>query len=110
MVTLKEQLLKAIEETNDDPNTLVCFYQPVPEDVNYPGWHQNECDEPLQCTIDELPTDEFDAGYGGPNGSPSIAFSDKFIYIRVQYDGSEWFEAIPRHPEHVTKPIPWPGG
>ena len=115
MTNIKDQLLAVIKETKDDPNDIVCFYQPVIDyltgnEVVYPGWNQRSCSEPIQCTIDELPTREFDAGYGSPNGEPTICFSPKYVYIRCQYDGSEWFEAVPRHPEYVTKPIPWLGG
>ncbi len=56
-----------------------------------------------------LPHRLFDQGYGGTNGEPLIAFTKKYVYICVQYDGAEWMEAIPRHPEVVGNIIPWPG-
>lgn len=113
MTTLREQLEEAAKEVGDEPNHLVCLYQPIPEDEHikrYPGWHSEECGDVIQCAIEGLPTDDFYAGYGSPQGSPCIAYSERYVYVHTQYDGSEWFSTIPRHPQYVTKPIPWPGG
>jgi len=109
MTTTKEQLLEALAETGEKPEDIICFYQPVPPDVSYPGWHTGECGDPVRCSVHELPERKFDPGHGAPEGEPFIAFGPKYIYIKVQYDGAEWVEPIPRHPEVVRKPIPWPG-
>lgn len=104
MTTAKQQLLRACEQTKDDPNTLIILFQT--------GDKYSDAPRPVQraMTPDDLPADEYDAGYGGTEGPAMIAFSEKYVYISVQYDGAEWMEAIPRHPEYVTAPIPWPGG
>ncbi len=39
----------------------------------------------------------------------AMAFSARYIYVAATYDGGDWFEAIPRHPEGVTF-IPRLGG
>lgn len=106
LTTTKKQLLEALKLTGDKPEDLVCFYQPIQYDDD--GFIEGYGDV-VQCTFDQLPERPFCSGYGRPEGEPCIAFSPRYVYIKVQYDGAEWFEAIPRHPEYVTKPIPWPG-
>lgn len=110
MATTREQFLEAIQEAGDDPATVICYFQPVPPGIERPGWQVKECGAPIRCLANSLPGREFDAGYGSPEGEPAIGFSERYVYIKVQYDGSEWVEKIPRHPEFVESPIPWPGG
>mgnify|MGYP001611688840 FL=1 len=107
MATTKQQVQKVCEEMGDVLANLLCFYQP--EDGGHYGW-TSPAPAIIQCSGTELPERTFDAGYGGTNGEPVICFSDRYVYIKVQYDGSEWIEAIPRHPEFVKDSIPWPGG
>jgi len=99
--TCKAQLLKAVKARGDSVDGLICFYQ-EPHGYDEPG-------PSIRCSFNELPERKFDDGYGGTNGEPCIAFSDRYVYINVQYDGAEWMEAIPRHPDFVDD-IPWPGG
>lgn len=108
MTTTKEQLLDVLKETGEKPEDLVCFYQPT-EGVQYPGWNIQKCGEVIKCKVSELPDRQFDEGHGAALGEPFIAFGKKYIYIKGQYDGAEWVEAVPRHPEYVKKPIPWIG-
>lgn len=61
----------------------------------------------LDCTLteDELNV-EFDAGYGGTEGKPFAAYSEKYVYFPGCYDGSEWIAWVPRNPtgkaiEHI---------
>lgn len=110
MATTRGQFVGKIKEMGDDPSTVECLFQPVPKEVCHPGWQQESCGEPVFCMATELPMREFDGGYGSPEGEPAIGFSPRYVYIKVQYDGSEWVDAVPRHPEHVKRPIPWPGG
>ena len=109
MTTTREQLLEALQETGEPPEDIVCFYRPV-NGAEFPGWDQEECGDLIQCSVDELPKRQFNEGYGAPMGEPFIAFGPRYVYIKVQYDGAEWIEPIPRHPEFVKKPLPWPGG
>lgn len=50
---------------------------------------------------------EFDAGYGGTQAEPFVAWSANWVYFAATYDGSEWLAQVPRHPtsdfapEHV---------
>ena len=109
MTTTRASLLAVVLEMGDDPNTVECFYQ------NHAGelfsWDERDDPYPIvACNIYDLPSREFDAGYGGTNGEPCIAFSPRHVYIKSQYDGAERFVAIPRHPEHIGTGIPWPGG
>lgn len=110
MTTIKEQVLTAMKHTGESPDSLICFYQPVTEEDLYSGWNRDRLPEPIKCSFNELPEREYNSGFGGPEGEPFIGFTDKYIYINCQYDGSEWITHIPRHPRFVTKPIPWPGG
>ena len=116
MATAKSQLLDALTDNEESPEDIeAIFYQPAincetGEIEDYPGWNGDLLPDPVSCTIDQLPEREFDNSFGAPEGEPVIAFTRKYIYICIQYDGSEWMEAIPRHPQYVKKPIPWPGG
>lgn len=42
---------------------------------------------------------EFDAGYGGTNGPPVLAWSDTRVFFPVVYDGAEWLGSAPRNPQ-----------
>ena len=101
MATIKVQLTEALM-SGEDTTKLICFYQEYTED--YPN------NNPIiQCTFDELPAREFDEGYGGVEGEPTIVFSANFIYVRRVYDGSERFAVIPRNPQSARF-IPLVGG
>jgi hypothetical protein len=59
------------------------------------------------CTLsNEELLEEFDPGYGGSEGKSFTAWSKKWVYFPVVYDGAEWVERVPRDPckiatEHV---------
>ena len=111
LTTLKKQVRRALQETGDSEASLVCFYQPVsPEHEEWPGWRIEELPPPVRCTFDELPERAYDPSYGAPEGEPFIGFSDRYVYISLQYDGSEWIAPIPRNPDMVGVTIPWPVG
>jgi len=104
MATTKGQLAEEALRMGDDVEKLRCFYQDQEGDI------YTRTKEPIiACSFADLPEREFDDGHGGTEGEPCIAFSEKYVYIKIQYDGSEHFDAIPRHPKSVTW-IPWPGG
>lgn len=42
---------------------------------------------------------EFDAGYGGTEGPPVLAWTDRRVYFPVCYDGAEWLGSAPRWPQ-----------
>ena len=90
MTTIKEQVRRALKDTEDTTDMLYCICAGE------------------RGSFDNLPEQEYDEGYGGTRGPEFIAYSPKYVYISVQYDGAEWIEAIPRHPEYVDR-IPWPG-
>ena len=56
-------------------------------------------DEIISCTLseDEL-TKEFDDGYGGSEGKSFTAWSEKYVYFPIVYDGSEWIGRAKRNP------------
>ncbi len=107
MTTIKELVLDALKVTGEKPEDLDCFSQDRRGEPR--GWDRDVAPI-LRTTFDGLPESEYDAGYGGTEGPPFIAFSEKYVYISTQYDGSEDIVAIPRHPEQVGATIPWPGG
>ncbi len=41
---------------------------------------------------------EFDAGFGGSEGPPVLAWTTTRVYFPVVYDGAEWIESAPRIP------------
>ena len=48
--------------------------------------------------------EEFDGGYGGPEGQPFIAWTKGKVIFCQCYDGAEWLEAVPRNPELNLEP------
>jgi hypothetical protein len=90
MTTIKTQVVKTATGVGDNPESLVCFYRPFLE--------RYEFGPMVRCTVAELPEREFNDGRGG---EPFIGFSDRYVYVCVTYDGSEWIEAVPRSPEVV---------
>jgi len=55
--------------------------------------------ESLKTTLTEDELDvKFDGGYGGINGVPFTAWSRKFVYFPVVYDGAEWVGYVRRNP------------
>ena len=42
--------------------------------------------------------EKFNDGYGGSEGTPFYAYTDKWVIFPVVYDGMEWLAAIPRDP------------
>jgi hypothetical protein len=59
--------------------------------------------ETLADLVDNTMTDEemlkeFDDGYGSAEGAAFTAWSTRFVYFPVVYDGSEWVGSVPRHP------------
>lgn len=68
---------------------------------------ESDGDEIIYCTLseDEL-LEEFDRGFGYLEGKPFTAWSNKYVYFPVCYDGSEYVAKVPRNPcsevtEHV---------
>lgn len=109
MTTIKKQVAEAAEKVGDDPKSLQCFYVPMaPDERSYDDEVQARAI--VACTFDELPDDEFSSSYGGVEGVPIICFSERYVYAKVVYDGAEWVEAVPRHPEYVKNPLPELGG
>lgn len=95
MATTKQKLRDEVEMQKDDPQELICYYQSAKGIV--------------RCPFDDLPelgSEDDDA----LRGDPCIAFSARYVYVKSQYDGEEWFEAIPRHPAFVENSLPFPGG
>ncbi len=48
-------------------------------------------------TNEELDT-PFNSGYGTSEGKPFTAWSKKYVYFPVVYDGAEWVGSAPRNP------------
>jgi len=80
------------------------------EKVDYESWQQmidEFHDEIIACTLSaEEMKNEFYAGYGMPEGKPFNAWSEKYVYFPVCYDGAESVGRAPRNPckesnEHV---------
>lgn len=66
-------------------------------------------DEIIACTLTEDGLlREFNAGYGTSKGDAFTAWSERYVYFPVVYDGAEWVGRAPRNPcdeatEHVGK-------
>jgi len=53
---------------------------------------------------------EFDGSYGLEEGDDVIVWTKDKIIIKACYDGSEWYEALPRHPNKDFVPFSIGGG
>lgn len=56
-----------------------------------------EGDKIIACTIPNEKLDEEFGGYLG-FGRPFTAWSEKYVYFPVVYDGAEWVGRAPRNP------------
>ncbi|RLB65126.1 MAG: hypothetical protein DRH04_10820 [Deltaproteobacteria bacterium] len=56
-------------------------------------------DKIIACTLtDTEMLVNFNCGYGRPEGRPFSAWSKKYVYFPVVYDGAEWVGRAPRNP------------
>ena len=63
-------------------------------------------DKIVFCTLTEKELDaEFDNGIGAPCGVPFTAWSAKWVYFPVVYDGSESVYRVPRNPCFIASRI-----
>jgi len=64
---------------------------------------QTADDQIIYCTLTEEELDEvFDNGYGGIEGKPFTAWSEKYVYFPIVYDGSEWVGSALRNPCNIA--------
>lgn len=105
-MTTQEMMRNAIRDAGEEESAVECYYR----DIKDQQWGKPS-PAALRCSVAELPTREFDDGYGGTEGEPVIGFSQKYVYVSVTYDGSEWIAAVPRHPDYISdKALPCLGG
>jgi hypothetical protein len=53
----------------------------------------------IACTLSDEELDaEFDDGFGCPEGMPFTAWSERYVYFPVCYDGAERVGRAPRNP------------
>ena len=71
-------------------------------------WERNENSN--NVSINKLLKREFDAGYGGVEGYSFILYTKEWIYFPVTYDGAEWIDRVPRHPNKDYIPYHFGGG
>ena len=56
--------------------------------------------ENLTITLTDYELDkEFDPDFGGLNGEPFTAWTDKYVYFQACYDGAEWVDYVSRNPD-----------
>lgn len=100
MTTTKAQVTEALCE-GDTLADLDCFYNAgEPRHSLY-----DDRGELIHCSGEELPTREYDDGWGGADGEPVICFSKNYVYFRYAYDGNEHIVSVPRNPEAVTRGV-----
>ena len=106
--TTRRQVALAAAENGEKPEDLRCFYHPHIDDGNNWGYWDggNGVPETVECRGDELPDRKYDSGYGGVEGEPVICFSERYVYFRTGYDGSEWIDSMPISPDHLSKRLP----
>jgi hypothetical protein len=53
----------------------------------------------IACTLtDKEMKEEFDDGFGGPEGKAFFAWTNNYVYFCVCHDGAEWVDSVPRNP------------
>lgn len=58
-----------------------------------------EGDKIIACTLtDEELLIQFDVGFGFIEGIPFTAWSERYVYFPIVYDGAEWVGRAPRNP------------
>lgn len=64
-------------------------------------------DKIIHCTLTEEELNrKFDDEYGAPDGKQFTAWSKKYVYFPVVYDGAEWVGRSPRNPcDEVTNHV-----
>ena len=56
----------------------------------------------VSITLSESELDaEFDYGFGGVEGKPFTAWSERFVYFPACYDGTEWIAYVSRDPDGI---------
>lgn len=56
----------------------------------------------VSCTLLEKELDEeFDGGFGAPEGKPFTLWTHDRVYFPVCYDGAEWVSSVSRLPDAV---------
>jgi len=68
--------------------------------ANWKGLIENAADgdKIIACTLsDSELLKEFYGGYGGHEGKEFTAWSEKYVYFPVVYDGAEWVGRAPRN-------------
>lgn len=100
MTTIKQELRSAVERNNDTLENIVCFWQPSP---NYSFFHAGTehrlHNKETRCDYNHLPTEEYDPGYGLQEGPTLRAYTARYVYYTMEYDGSEYVTSILRNPE-----------
>lgn len=65
-------------------------------------WADVESHTLTETQLDEL----FDHGYGGSYGAAFTLWTKNHVYFPAVYDGAEWIEFVPRHPNgRATKHV-----
>lgn len=96
MATAQSLLARAVKEAGESLSDLTAvLYQETEDDID-------NREIIFTGMAADLPPREFNDGYGSANGPLVIAFSTRFVYVCVVYDGAEWMKAVPRHPEYAS--------
>ena len=80
--------------------------RPFERDSHVTRWIEELADARVKANDEEgpvvlsLPESDwyvhFDAGWGGSEGPPVLAWTERRVYFPVVYDGAEWLESAPR--------------
>lgn len=94
MATTKSQMKEALIG-GDTLKSLSCVYQ-------LPHEYDDDTKPPLiYCKGNELPRRKYNAGLGLVEGELTICYGKNHVYVKVIYDGMEYFEAVPLSIENV---------
>ena len=66
--------------------------------------HDDSWDNVVSCTLtEEELCEQFNEGYGAPEGKPFTVWTEARVYFPAVYDGREWVESVSRNPNGNPK-------
>ena len=118
MMTTWKQLITAEMKKNGETYADIIHANAVPND-RHEMWKDTTPEEleelkkkypilteniPPNADAERWDEIEFNVGHGGENGMSFVAYTDKWIYFSMTYDGSEYVDCIPRNPNRDWEP------
>jgi hypothetical protein len=93
MKTIRKWLTESAECDTSTPHVNVGGVPEAPTHIKIGGHLYAWADAPA-----ELLDEKFDDSWGTAEARPFVAWSERWVYFPVTYDGAEWVSKVPRNP------------